>query len=352
MLAEDARWAADAVLSARAYPDATAFVALTMGHHFVRIAYEGALAIRSPNPLLGVPVLADLLDDEFAAITARGRHASKVLDDTKKGYSQVLTELATEMRHHHGTLIGNAVRWARRWETDLGLFTLDDALIGATVPLGYRLGLNPSDSGSISGADLAAVTHEWGGSLTVLGAATGKFTEPAPTLDFAALRVASRDRLAAGYLAGRFSRHLPLEAKLLLLLIEGDFNTSRLVMAMTSAGHEGAVFRSRTVAAYHGLRALQRVHDTVNDFGSPGSRTVQKLLADAPTQRLLSPRAAKIRNRCVHYEMNDPAIVPELARPMFGLIEALDSGQTFEGFYDDICTVTARAGEALAEWTS
>ena len=123
-------------------------------------------------------------------------------------------------------------------------------------------------------------------------------------------------------------------------------------MPMTSTGHDGAVFRSRTVAPYHGLRALQRVHNAAHDFRSFGSRTVQKLLADAPTQRVLSSSAAKIRNRCVHYEINDPTIVPDLARPMFGLIEAVDSGQTFEEFYGDICTVTARAGEALAEWTS
>ncbi len=53
---------------------------------------------------------------------------------------------------------------------------------------------------------------------------------------------------------------------------------------------------------------------------------LRAVLADAAVQRLLSPTGGKVRNRCVHYEMNDPAILPDLTRPMNGIVErsALD----------------------------
>ena len=58
MIAEDARWAMDLILSAQHLPKLSPYVALTLGHHFVRIAYEGATALRSANPYVGIPQLA------------------------------------------------------------------------------------------------------------------------------------------------------------------------------------------------------------------------------------------------------------------------------------------------------
>jgi hypothetical protein len=130
MVAEDARWIADVVQSTTSLPDASAYVSLVMGHHFVRIVYEGAAAVRSTNPDVGVPALAELLEDRYAAITARARHATKLLDNTKKSYADVLLDLAKEMKTHHEALTGNSVWWARRWEADLGLYSLNGAYAG------------------------------------------------------------------------------------------------------------------------------------------------------------------------------------------------------------------------------
>ena len=45
LLAEDARWVGDVVLSAAADEQSQAYPALLLGHHFVRIVYEGSLAV-------------------------------------------------------------------------------------------------------------------------------------------------------------------------------------------------------------------------------------------------------------------------------------------------------------------
>ena len=57
MLAEDARWAMDVILSAKGVDHLSGYVPLVMGHHFVRIAYEGAITVQSRDPQIGIPEL-------------------------------------------------------------------------------------------------------------------------------------------------------------------------------------------------------------------------------------------------------------------------------------------------------
>jgi hypothetical protein len=340
----------DVALSAGGVDHLSGYVPLVMGHHFVRIAYEGTIAIRSGNPRVGIPVLAALLQDKYAAITTRAQHLTKLLDNTKKSYTEVLTDLASEMKVHHGALTGNAFRVMRWLETDLGLYFLDRATIGATIPLAYRLGLNPVHTSSISGADLLAVSEEWGGTLVVLGAAALDASEPTPTLDLSDVRIGYRDRLAAKYLLARVDPQFPPELKVLLLLIEGDLNTARLLLPRTSPGHEGAVFRAQVITAYHCVSALQQICDTYTARDTPGLRRLRSLLSDEPTLRLLSPDGTKVRNRSVHYEISDPAIVPDPARPMYGLVEAVYPGLTWEAFDTNVREVITRVAELLADW--
>jgi hypothetical protein len=349
-LAEDASWAIDAVLSGNGIPNFGPYVGLLLGHHFVRIAYEGAVAIRSANAHVGIPGLAALLNDKFAQVTARARHLTKMLDNNKKSYTDILSDFAAELEVHHDALTGKAVRLARWLETDLGLFFVDGAVVGATVPIGYRLGLNPVQQAAMWGADLDAVTKEWGATLVVLGAATLDPSEPVPTLDLTRIHVTSRDRRADRYLAGRFEPQFPLELKLLILMIEGDLNTARLILPHTAFSHQSAEFRARTVTCYHCLSALKRICDNYPYLNTKGMSGLRAIIADAPGQRLLSPTGEKVRNRSVHYEMNDPAIIPDLARPMSGLVEAICSSWSWEGFDQDVREITERSAELLANW--
>ncbi|MFZ0157475.1 MAG: hypothetical protein WAL50_00475 [Kineosporiaceae bacterium] len=349
ILAEDAHWAMDTILSGRP----THFgplVALLLGHHVARIAYEGAQAVRSTNQYVGIPALADLLDDKFAALTTQARHLTKLLDNKSKSYSDVLSEFQAELGKHRNLLTGKAPRWARWLETDLGLYYYEGSLLGATAPIAYRLGLDPTQDAAMWGANLRAVSEEWGGTLAVLGAATLDPREPRPTIDLTRVRTTYKDRRADRYLASRFDPHFPPELKALLLMIEGDINTARLIIPLTETGHTNAGFRARTVTLFHCLSSLRRIDNEYSRIDTSGLRGLRALLADAATQRLLSRSGEMVRNRSVHYQMNDPELLPHLNRPMCGLIEILCPGMSWEDFDKDVREVTERAAEHLGSW--
>lgn len=351
MIAEDARWGMDVVLSGQEVGAISGYLPLLLGHHWVRIAYEGARALRSHDWYVGVPALADMLQDRYAAITARGRHAAKLLDDTKKGYDQVLIELDRLLEDHHAELTGKTFRWLRGLETDLGIYYCGDMVAGATLPVAYRLGLEVADGGMIAGQAARAVSEEWGATLAVLGAAALDPSEPAATIDFRhACAIGYRDHLASRYFRGRFEAGFGNGLRALLLLIEGDLNTARALLPHTAFGHEQPVFRARTITLYHALTALQRIAERHGSLDTPGLRALRAMLRDSPTRRLLSREGKFVRNRCMHYEITDPTIQPDASRPMFGLVEAVYPGHTWEEFYADVATVTCRLADCLDSW--
>jgi hypothetical protein len=142
MIAEDSRWAMDIILSSNRSARFQGLIPLVVGHHLVRIAYEGSTALLSDDPTVGDPALAALLGDRFATITERTRHTSKVLDNTATNYHSLIADLEDIQSEHHERFTGNTYRWLRWLETDLGLFKFARNLIGATVPAAYRLGFS------------------------------------------------------------------------------------------------------------------------------------------------------------------------------------------------------------------
>jgi hypothetical protein len=48
--------------------------------------------------------------------------------------------------------------------------------------------------------------------------------------------------------------------------------------------------------------------------------------------------------------MNDPTIIPDLARPMNGLVEAICSSWSWESFDQDVREITECLAELLADW--
>jgi hypothetical protein len=104
------------------------------------------------------------------------------------------------------------------------------------------------------------------------------------------------------------------------------------------------------VTCYHCLGALKRICDQYPNLDTKGLSGVRAVLADARAQRLLSPTGEKVRITSVHYEMKDPAIIPDLARPMSGLVEAICPRWSWESFDQDVREMTERSAELLANW--
>lgn len=352
MMYEDARWVYDIVGSASMSPDFTAFAGLFLSHQFVRVAYEGAKALRSSNPHVGIPEFAAGLSDQYAAVRARYRHATKLLDDKSKTLLEVLADLRTEIELHRKAFTGGTRRWLRWAESDLGLYLHGHDLLGATVPASYRLGVDVGgQSNHKTGEDLSAVTEECGGVIAYMCGATFVADDLEPALDLRTVPIRSCDCRANRYLAGRFDAGFPLELKMLLLLVEGDLNTARLILPVTSSGHRDAALRAQAVTLFHSLTTLERIASMTGTTSSPGLIRLRELLDSPPVSRLTSPKGLLVRNRFVHYEMNDPRILPDLTKPLCGLVEQVFPGQTWQSLSRDVADVTERAATLMSQWT-
>lgn len=350
IVAEDARWIQDVVHSANAAADDSAMASATLmlGHHFVRIAYEGSIALRSVNQLVGEPELAKLLTDEFQTITERARHMSKLLDDTKKSEDEVLDEIGDALTQNRRIFLDGVHPLVRWLATDLCIYRINGRVVGATVPMSYRLGLDASSPRTMVAKATSAVTKEWGATLATLAATDREQPTQTPTLALNSSTVSDQDVRSSKYLAKRYDAVLGEREKLFLLMIEGDLNCNDLYLQSTSAGHEQAVFRARVVSLYHSLRAVSSI---VEPCTSNMARRVQQVLDDGPTQTLLSPSGKQVRNRCVHYEIRDARITINPGRPFYGIVEDAFPGETFESFDRTVSNVTARLAEALGDWT-
>ncbi|MBC7592724.1 MAG: hypothetical protein H7288_02080 [Kineosporiaceae bacterium] len=351
MVAQDARWATDVVLSAQQLPTLSPYVGLLLGHHFVRIAYEGGLTLRSQDPAVGVPELANLLQDKFGPITARVRHATKLLDDTKKTFDAVVDEFDGIVLEHRSHLMGKAVRIARWLETDLGLYVSDRRPVGATVPIAYRLGVRMSADGTIAGDDLRVVSQEWGGTLAVLNAAALNGAEQVSTLDLGQVpEIRGRDRRSDRYLHGRFEPEFSVGLKMLLLAVEGDVNTLTMIVPHTSQGHEESVFRLRIVTLFHALSTLRHIQLRYADLRSTGIRALSQLLDDNAARWLLSSHGKAVRNRCMHYPILDKGLDLDPERPMFGIVEAMSAGRSMADVAEDGSATLRRLAQFLHNW--
>ncbi len=161
---EDANWGIH-VLGASDDPSRT-WVGLLLSHHLVRIVYEGRafLSDSEPGSLVG--------GERYSAVTARIRQTSKLLDDRKRTPDQVLSEMGAARERAYADFIGVHARWKHFLCTDLGVFHHDQRLVGATIPIMFRMGFNPMEAGASE--KVLRMSTEWGAALGALARAAGE----------------------------------------------------------------------------------------------------------------------------------------------------------------------------------
>lgn len=138
MLAEDARWIADALLSVSHARQGGILPLLLFGHS-ARIVYEGASLIQSATPGVGQPALAHRLPLQ-PAVVEKARHATKLFDDSVRPYQILLGEMQTYLQTARSEFLGHArFKWARRFEADLGTFRSGRRILGITPTVAYRM---------------------------------------------------------------------------------------------------------------------------------------------------------------------------------------------------------------------
>jgi hypothetical protein len=236
----------------------------------------------------------------------------------------------------------------------MGLYVWDGHVVGSSIAAHFHMGLTPETvlDESAMGEEVLRASEEQGGALAVLLASGGR-VEVEPTLrlkGFGGIR--GEDRRASKYFTRRFDPEFPTALKMILLLIEGEANTSRLLFPLTEHGHEDAVFRARTVSLFHSLTALLEIRERFGPSFGKRIQPLRDLLENAATRRLLTREGRLIRNRCMHYEIPDKNLDLDPSLKMSGIVEALAPGKTKRDFDTDVQAVTASVAELLAGWSS
>ena len=79
-------------------------------------------------------------------------------------------------------------------------------------------------------------------------------------------------------------------------------------------------------------------------------REARRLFISWAAKRLRSHDGKMVRNRSVHYKMDDPSIIPDFNKPMFGIIEAVAPSFTWETLDTDLRSVEDQLADALGSW--
>ncbi len=347
MLAQDARWISDCMLSASGTAGVNGILPMLLLGHAARIAYEGSRLITSPEPWHGVPVLAELLRNEHAETIARARHASKLLDDNKKDLDDLIGEMDAYRATHRVAYSGNAVWFARWLEPDLGMYILDGRVLGATIPLQYRFGLPATISVPEMGQIMYRTAAELGGTLVVMSAAAGDPPWAEATIDYQPMaEIRSVDRRLSRYVVGRYDDAMTIGMKLLLLMLEGEIATARAVLPLAADTHPDAVFRARLIAMTHVIRGLELIAARWTSGGSAA-----RAFGDSEqAQLLLGPGMRKVRNLSMHYGIRDGDVDIDPTRPMFGLVEHFCAGFSFKDIDEVLGQAIDRAADLLVSW--
>jgi hypothetical protein len=321
--------------------------------HCARIVYEGSIAVESPNPHLGVPEFANGLDHSHDGPIARSRHGGKFLDDNKKTFADLQGDMLVYYAAHQDEFLGNTVPFARFLESDISIISgAGNRVVGSSITSHFRSGIESSIDLESSGPLFFALARSQGGVLAWLSAFDGISTPNVATIDYSTVGgITGTDERVVRYLRDRYDPSFDVATKLIVLMVEGELNTCLSVMAAGEARHAESIFRARVVGVYHSLRAVEGVLDANPSATSTRTQNIRTMLAHPSTRRLLDePALRRIRNRCMHYEIRDTALPLDPALPMFGIVEALSSGDSFAGVHEEVVEVAARLAAAIHDW--
>lgn len=353
LLLEDSLWMADVLTSAfRHDGPARVMASLLLSGHGSRIVYEGRELLTSSNPDVALPGLVGLLPPEEHPSVALARHATKMLDN-QTSKSKPLKEFEGEIHEawmSQRALLRKDVKPGFTWlQPDLGFYTLDGYVVGSTIPLHMRYGVDavpPEDYPTFFqkfGEDLIT-------SLRIYTCLSGSADAIVTTLDLSPIdAVEDNDKFVKRYLKRAYDSALNPDQKLLLLLIESEVNTATTLIPLVTGSHVAAGFRARLISLWHALSSLTKVLDAHPGATSPGRERIRTLVNSTAATRLSAQGMQMVRNRSVHYEIRGKVEIAFSDSPMFGIIESL-TDETFESLDALVRDLSADLRTVLREW--
>lgn len=353
LIAEDARWVADMMLSTQRSRDDVAAIAPQMLLGFSsRIVVEGARTARSKSVAAAARPVVDLLPGQDDPLIVAARHASKLTDGVEAGSSELARQLVVLRDAHRKSLFGLAPRFLWGRLADLALVRAGDVRLGLSVPLQFQYGAAPSVTWQQLGQFLAEVARRHGQVLAVLTALDPRLPTPSAELDLSGIpRLHATDTRSS--VVQREYLQLPIGEALQLAAIEGQVNTALYLLTCGEGIYPGPVLRARFLTLVHAVRSIQKIAEAIAAAHPAKAARLRSLLLDGFVQELLTGReAADLRARLMHYSIRSDRVVLESERPLLGLVEASWPVMTAEDLTARSLSALQVMSAGMAAWRS
>lgn len=267
------------------------------------------------------PSRLDWLGPSDHEALVRSRHRTKLFDDTVNGVEGTVAYFAGPLvAAHRARFTGRArFRWARRWETDLGLCAYEGRLVSSTHGAHYLLGTGPDMLARDPGPAMRRFGEDLGRYLSALA---GGVRQPAPTfvaaLDPGLLK--TRDVRLEVFYAASFGGGVDPGVAAALTTFRSVLNTVDVLLP--SGARCTTEVKLTYLTLYQVLVSLQRLRDRAG-LGTVLPPVLDRLLADALVVRLLDPATTPFRNTLVHYRFDShfPADAVDPSLQLAGLVE-------------------------------
>lgn len=352
MVSDDARWFASIVMSNPDRKDEKMFgVIWTLLHHACRIQYEGYDVINSKDPLFARKDLALHWDTSHWAPVENMRHFSKVMDKKRNPLPDVLKSIRNTQASLTSSFLDTYPRgqgW-KRWLTgDISIMMMDGQLLGTSTMAMERYGVTWSRGDARSGEIFRSASESWGRNIGILCRVDGRpFDSQSAKLSLPIIK--ELDRHTDRYFASHYTSNISIPEALLLSLIEGDLNASRLIISQGGAEHREARFRAQYLTLFHSAQALKGLISMESSSVDRQFPELREVMRSGGASILLEDSGRRLRNRCFHYKIDDPEIRLDPNAPLFGILDHAGVGLDFNEMEALVQRVTTDLVNVLAK---
>ena len=292
-----------------------------------------------------------------AAAIAQSRHAVKLFDDNKRELTGVTGVYEDEIvpRHSRDFLRNTWLPWARLLESDLGIFTYENNVVGTTHSVTYGIGMSVKDTPirQLFPA-VRSVATELGVFVSSL---TSGMSWPGPSfLSAINLRsIKTKDVRADRHYRELFDPSIDVGLTAALESFQASLNFLDRILALDPEPASAApITKLKFITLWHVHSSLNRVREVVTLASDANAYLDEALGTPSVDAPIIRSSAKGLRNTLVHYGLESGVSTANLSlfNPMFGLIEAYHPGETFHSFRESVDRETLRVAEVMNRWST
>lgn len=333
--------------------DLAGVVPLLIAPYYSLVLHE---AKRKPKAI--DPSVFDKFSTEAEAVCARARHSLKLLEDTQRPIDEQFNFFEEIAKKHSALFLGNTwLKFARRWERDLGLFTYEGTLVTTSHAAEFHTGLDVRKFLGNREYRLR-IMREMGECFQMLGARMDTQGGETFVSSLSGIRIKSRDVLASPYYAKAFNG---AATKTVINLALTDFQVRmNFINKVITAGAdirnlEYTVFKFRYITLYQVLSSLKLLKEDARYPLPPSSSVALDGILDTDAVRVIMDASVReFRNTLMHYNLlrgADTAKV-DLGQPIFGLVPQYFPAYDFGDLSELVDTCIRETADALNSWGS